>query len=142
MFIIYNNLKKPMKKTLVIAIFLFAALFVIQGITKAQNLYFCEGVSKDGQPETPSSTFSIPSSGGYFYFLVRLPYGVVDYVLYKNDSRGNPKYYTTITQDALGTDWTWFWKKVTFTDVGDFRIDVVDCTSATLVSNYVTVKYQ
>lgn len=135
-----------MKKLLMFSIFLFALMLSMQGVSSAQNLYFCEGVSSSGQPDNPSSTFNIPSGGGYLYFLVKLPYEVgcysVDYVIYKIDSKGKAKYYQTVNQDGMETTWTWFWKKYTFYDEGYYRIDVVDCGSTTLVSNYVTINYQ
>jgi hypothetical protein len=135
-----------MKKTLLVLVFMFIALFAIEKFASAQTLYFCEGVSESGKPITPSSTFNIPSGGGYFYFLAKLPYEIgcysVDYVLYKEDSRGKMVYNTTITQDNMQSSWTWFWKKVTFYDDGYYRIDIVDCNSNTIASSYLTVNYQ
>lgn len=135
-----------MKKTLLVLVFMFIALFAIEKSANAQTLYFCEGVSDNGSPITPSSTFNIPSGGGYFYFLVKLPYEVgcysVDYVIYKENSRGKMVYNTTITQSDMQSSWTWFWKKVTFYETGYYRVDVVDCYSSTLTSSYVTIEFQ
>jgi len=133
-----------MKKTLLTAVLIVAALFVMRNSARSQELYFCEGVTDNGQPTNQSATFNIPSGGGYFYFLVKLPYAVgctyVDYNIYTVDSRGNENYNTTINQSDMGTDWTWFWKKVTFYDAGYYRVEVLDCSGYSLVSRYVTVK--
>jgi hypothetical protein len=135
-----------MKKNLLVLIFLFTALFVFQKSVGAQQLYFCEGVSDKGAPIGKSSTFNIPSGGGYFYFLVKLNYEVgcnyVDYILYKENSRGQMVYNTTISQDGMENSWTWFWKKVTFYDAGYYRVDVVDCSSTTIASSYLTINFQ
>ncbi len=135
-----------MRKTFVILFFVVAALFVMQKPASSQTLYFCEGVSDNGKPITPSSTFNIPSGGGYFYFLVKLPYEVgcysVDYVIYKENSRGQMIYNTTISQTGMESNWVWFYKKVTFYDDGYYRVDVVDCYSNTLTSSYLTINYQ
>lgn len=135
-----------MKKNLAIWIFIVAALFILQNSANAQKLYFCEGVTDNGKPITPSSTFNIPSGGGYFYFLVKLDDAIgcynVDYVIYKENSRGKMVYNTTITQEDMKTSWTWFWKKVTFYEDGYYRVDVVDCYSNTIASSYLTVNYQ
>ena len=135
-----------MKKNLFVLIFLFTALFVFQNFASAQKLTFCEGVSSDGSPIGKSSTFNIPAGGGYFYFLVNLRSEVncayVDYVVYKENSRGTMEYYTTYSQDDVKANWTWFWKKVTFYDAGYYRVDVVDCGSETIASSYLTVNYQ
>lgn len=135
-----------MRKTLVISIFVVAAFLFLQKSAISQTLYFCEGVSESGKPITPSSTFNIPSGGGYFYFLVKLPYEVgcysVDYVIYKENSRGKMVYNTTISQTGMESSWVWFYKKVTFYETGYYRVDVVDCYSNTLTSSYLTVDYQ
>lgn len=134
-----------MKKLL----FLIAVLGVVSmfaGSVKSQTLYFCEGVDKSGYPITESSTFNIPRGGGYFYFLVRLPYEVgcrsISYDIYKVYSDYSEDYNTTITQDDMGLDWTWFWKKVTFYDSGYYHVYVRDCYSNTLCSSYVTIRYK
>jgi hypothetical protein len=135
-----------MKKTLFILALIIAALFVIQNSVRAQELYFCEGVTDNGQPITQSVTFSIPSGGGFFYFLVKLPYAIgctyVDYNIYTVDAYGNETYSATINQSEMGTDWTWFWKKVTFYDAGYYRVEVLDCSGYQVVSRYVTVKFK
>jgi hypothetical protein len=135
-----------MKKTLLVVLFAFLALFLMGKAASAQTLYFCEGVSDNGKPITPSSTFNIPSGGGYFYFLVKLPYEIgcysVNYEIYKENSRGQMVYNTTILQDDMQSSWTWFWKKVTFYETGYYRVDVVDCYSNVLTSSYVTIKWQ
>ncbi|MDD5361914.1 MAG: hypothetical protein PHN88_07255 [Ignavibacteria bacterium] len=128
--------------------FLFAFLGILSVFNSlnAQTLYFCEGVDKSGYPITESSTFNIPSGGGYFYFLVRLPYEVgctsVSYDIYNVSRDYSEDFSTSIIQDGMGTDWVWFYKKVTFYDAGYYHVYVRDCYGATLASAYVTVKYK
>jgi hypothetical protein len=133
-----------MKKLL----FLFALLgvFSVFNSLNAQTLYFCEGVDKSGNPITESSTFNIPSGGGYFYFLVKLPYEVgctsVSYDIYNVYSDYSEDFSTSIIQDGMGTDWVWFYKKVTFYESGYYHVYVRDCYGATLASSYVTIKFK
>jgi hypothetical protein len=109
------------------------ALLIIFGFinsnTIAQTLYFCEGVDSDGYPENESSKFTIPSGGGYLYFLVRMPDGVdtynIKYLIYRVKSNGDEKYETTIEQD-VEPQWTYFWKKITFYEKGKYNIYVYD----------------
>ena len=120
-------------------------LFIFQTLN-SQTLYFCTGVDKDGYPQGESQTFNIPSGGGYFYFLVRLPYEVqcssVYYDLYDVYSDYSEAYNTTINQSDLGLDWVWFWKKVTFYKTGYYHVYVRDCYGSTLTSSYLQVNYK
>lgn len=133
-----------MKKLLLLAAFI-GVLAFFQSVN-AQTLYFCEGVDNSGYPITESSTFRIPRSGGYFYFLVRLPYEVgctsVSYDIYNVYSDYSENYNTTIYQSDMSTSWTWFWKKVTFYEPGDYNVYVRDCYGSTLASAYLTVKFK
>lgn len=127
-------------------LFVFAVVLLISGPLSAQSLYFCEGVDNNGNPITPSSVFNIPRDGGYFYFLVRLPYEVgcssVSYEIYEVDYYGNETYNTIIYQDDMKTNWTWFWKKVTFYTPGKYHIYVRDCFDYVMTSDYVTIQYK
>ena len=113
---------------------------------KAQSLYFCEDVDESGSPKNPSSTFNIPSAGGYFYFLVKLPYAIncsyVNYKIYKVDYSGSETYNTTINQDGMSNNWTWFYKKVTFYETGTYKIYLKDCNGETLTSETVQINLQ
>ena len=133
-----------MKKLLVL--FSFVALFFVSEIALSQTLYFCEGVNDSGYPKNESSVFNIPRNGGFFYFLVRLPYTVecseVYYDIYDVYSDNSENYNTTITQDGLSYDWTWFWKKVTFYTAGYYHVYVKDCYGTTLASSYLTINYK
>src|SRR5512146_2821434 len=99
-----------MLKKLLAVSFVALTLFVISGSTKAQTLYFCEDVDRDGYPITESTVFNISSSGSYFYFLVRLPYALncrsIRYEIYKVDRGGYESYDNTVYQDTE-RDWTW-----------------------------------
>lgn len=133
-----------MKKKLLSLLFGIFVIFAVSGSVFSQTLYFCEGVSDNGQPITQSTTFNIPSGGGYFYFLVRMPYEVgctsVRYEIYDIDYYGNESYNTTIYQDDMKTNWTWFWKKVTFYTPGEYKVYAIDCNGYTLTSEYLTIK--
>jgi hypothetical protein len=129
--------------------FVLILLFSISLLTKpgfSQSLTFCEGVDAQGNAEGASSTFNIPSGGGYFYFLVNLGYEVgcsyVNYDIYKLSSNNAETYNTTISQDDMTTTWTWFWKKVTFYESGRYHIYVYDCDGTLLTSSYVTIKFK
>ena len=134
-----------MIKKLFLAMFLMIALFAFANITKAQTLYFCEDVDKQGYPITESNVFNISSSGSYLYFLVRLPYTIscysVRYELYNVDYDATETYYTTIYQDTE-TDWVWFYKKVDFYDPGFYNVYVYDCNDYVLTSNTIRIKYR
>ena len=133
-----------LKKLLITALFALT-LFVLSGNTKAQTLYFCEGVDNDGYPITESTVFNISNSGSYFYFLVRLPYSIncreVRYEIYKVGRYGSETYDNTIYQDTE-RDWTWFWKKVTFYDAGKYNIYVYDCYDYLLTSGSVRTQFR
>ena len=127
---------------------LFLFYFVFMGLTgssNAQTLYFCEGVDDSGYPITESSVFNIPRSGGYLYFLTRLPYDLncrsVRYEIYKVDSYGYENYYDTKYQDTQ-RDWRWFYYKYTFYDSGKFNVYVYDCTDYLLTSSTLRIQYK
>ena len=134
-----------MTKKILLAVFLFLAVFSI-GEAYSQTLYFCEGVDSRGYPITESQTFYIPSGGGYFYFLVRLPYAVdcysVSYDIYEVYSDYTEEYNTTIYHDDLTPSWTWFWKKVTFYRSGYYHVYVRDCNGYNLTSSYVQIYFK
>jgi len=133
------------KKTITVLSFVFI-LFILSKVSFTQSLYFCEGVDDNGRPQSASSTFYIPSGGGYFYFLVRLPYEIncnyVDYELYEVDDYGYETYNTTINHDGLSRSWVWFWKKVTFYRSGYYHVYVRDCFNTVLTDAYVNVYYK
>ncbi len=120
-------------------------LFVLTNSLKSQTLYFCESVTSDGYPVTESSVFTIGSSGGYFDFLVKLPYDLncrsVRYEIYKVDSYGSETYSTTINQDTE-RNWVWFYKQVTFYDSGKYNVYVYDCNDALLTSGSVRIQFR
>ncbi|RPI18527.1 MAG: hypothetical protein EHM58_04950 [Ignavibacteriae bacterium] len=133
-----------LKKLLTIGFIAFT-LVILSGEVTSQTLYFCESVDRDGYPITESSVFNISRSGGYFTFLVRLPYAIkcnsVRYEIYKEDSRGNEVYNTTIYQDTE-RDWVWFYKEVTFYDPGRYNVYVYDCYDYLLTSSSVKIQYR
>jgi len=136
-----------LKKTITILTFVFV-LFILSKVSTAQTLTFCEGVDDKGRPETPSSTFYIPSGGGYFYFLVRMGSAgeigcsSVSYLIYDVDYNYNETYNTTIYQDEVGRNWTWFWKKVTFYETGYYHVYVKDCYGVYIADSFVTIKWK
>lgn len=134
-----------LKKTVTILSFIFT-LFILTGFSFSQTLYFCEGVDDNGRPQSASGTFYIPGGGGYFYFLVRLPYEInctyIDYDIYDIDDYGYETFNTTVSQDGISRNWTWFWKKVTFYKSGYYHIYVRDCTNYNLTDGYVNIYFK
>ncbi len=131
-------------KKILLFVLLAVSFITISGTLKAQSLYFCESVDKDGYPVGQASTFTIPSAGGYLNMLVRLPYALdaysVRYEIYKTDGY-NETYDNTINQDAE-KNWVWFWKQVTFYKTGTYNIYVYDDTNNLLLtSGTVQIKY-
>lgn len=126
--------------------FFVAAFFTVFAFTaRPQEIYFCEGIGDNGQPVNPSSLFRIDKKGGYFYFLVKLPFEInctqVDFKLYSIGSGGSLTYETTISTDTQN-DWTWFWKKVTFYLPGSYQINAVDCNGEVIVSGTVDIEFK
>ncbi len=127
-------------------LYLIAVLFILALSTGfSQSLHFCEGVNDQGQPVNSSSTFKIDRNGGYFFFLVQLPYQInctsVKFKIYKRGPSGNLTFDTSISTDTE-RNWSWFWKQVTFTKPGNFEVEVVDCNGNSIVSRSVKVEYR
>lgn len=106
--------------------------------TYSQSVYFCEGVDDDGEPISESSVFTIPANGGYLYVLVQLPYeidcGEVGFEIYRNG-----KYDNTITMDTE-SNWSWFYKQITFYKSGKYDIEVYDyCNNEYVASGTVEI---
>jgi hypothetical protein len=128
---------KPLFKYLTTILILFLLSF---STIKAQDIYFCEGVDDDGYPVRESSSFTIPDDGGYLYVLVRLPYSVdcssISFEIYRNGDYDN-----TITMDT-DSDWTWFWKQITFYKRGTYKIYVYDCYDELLTSGRLEINFE
>ena len=114
-------------------------LMLFFGTVEAQTIYFCEGVDKDGYPITESSSFTIPSDGGYLYVLVRLPYEIdcysVAFDIYRDGEYDNTIYVDT------ETNWVWFWKKINFYKIGTYKFYVYDCYDVLLTTGSVDINY-
>ena len=107
-----------------------ALLFVVTNLSYSQSLYFCEGVDDDGYAVNSSSTFTIPDKGGYLYFLVRMGNKSVNcnevlYDIYRMESGGKETFENTVYQDVK-PNWSWFWKKINFYDLGIYKVYVYD----------------
>jgi hypothetical protein len=129
-----------MIKKLLSAVFIVLAFLVLSESSKAQTIYFCEGVDDSGYPITESSVFNISRDGGYLYVLVRLPYEVacrsVRFEIYKGGDYDNTIYLDT------EKNWTWFWKKITFYQQGRYTIYAYDCFDYMVVSGSVTIQFR
>jgi hypothetical protein len=114
-------------------------LFLFCITASAQSIYFCEGVDEEGYPISESSSFTISSSGGYLYVLVRLPYEVdcksVRFEIYRNGEYDNTVYVDT------EYDWVWFWKQITFYKRGTYTFYIYDCNDYELVNGKVKINY-
>lgn len=130
-----------MKKKLVILLLSFAALFFM-GIqsSQAQYMYFCEGVDSDGEPINSSTTFNIPSSGGYLYVLVHNNKAInctkVRFEIYRNG-----KYDNTINM-SIKPNWDYFYEEVTFYKSGDYDIYAYDCNDREIAYKSLRINYK
>ncbi|MGA2667670.1 MAG: hypothetical protein ABSF32_02005 [Ignavibacteria bacterium] len=114
-------------------------LMILSSTVRAQTIYFCEDVDRDGYAIHASDVFNISRDGGYLKVLVRLPYTLgcrsVSYEIYRNGDYDN-----TIYQDTE-RDWVWFYKEITFYKAGNFSIDVYDSYGTRLVTGYVKIQF-
>ncbi|HAP01962.1 MAG TPA: hypothetical protein DCQ93_08575 [Bacteroidetes bacterium] len=122
------------------------SLFIFLSIavgTSAQTIYFCESVDQSGAPVNQSNAFIIGNNGGYFDFLVKLPYEArsyyVNYDIYKLSSDGSEQFDNTIRQE-IEPDYNWFWKEVTFYDEGTYKVYVYDDNDYLITSSSVKVR--
>ncbi len=115
-------------------IFFFFAL----ELSFAQTLYFCEGVDKDGNAITSTTSFNISSKGGYLYFLVDLGFEVgsdeVYYEIYKVDSKGKEIYDRTVYKE-VDPKAKKFAHQIMFTVPGKYNIYVYKGDGIYLTSN-------
>jgi len=135
-------MKAVFKLTLTCSVFFL--FFGFESNASCQSLQFCENVSSNGAPIAESSVFNISDKGGYFKFLVTLPFTVgtqyVNFEIYKIDSEGNETYDSTINHD-VDPSWTWFWKEVTFYEPGRYNVYVFDGVKNLLTSAQVRIQF-
>lgn len=128
-------------KTLLLLLIAISSFSVSE--SQAQNLYFCEGVDDDGYAIESATLFTISESGGYLYFLCRLPWEVksssVSYAIYKVDNNGYETFFETVYQDTQ-RNWTWFWKKYTFYESGNYNVYIYDGSNTLLTSGSVNIR--
>lgn len=132
--------------------YLLLFIFVVATTSFAQTLTFCEKVSEKGSPINEATVFNIPKGGGYFYFLVNLPYTVgceeAYFDIYRLDNydpnypsmEGEGESFETTISTATKADWVWFYKQVTFYKTGYYRVYVRDCGDSFLASGVVQIK--
>jgi len=129
---------------LIFSCLVFILFFGFENNARSQSLQFCENVSSNGAPIAESSVFNISDKGGYFKFLVTLPFTVgtqyVNYEIYKIDSEGNETYESTINHE-VDASWTWFWKEVTFYKAGRYNVYVYDGVKNFLTSAQVRIQF-
>lgn len=133
-----------MKKSIIILFVIITGVFCINRPLQAQKLYFCEDVDDAINPVTTGDTFYIGEDGGYFFFLVHLPYSVgctsVEYRIYEINDDFEETFHATITQTGMSMNWDRFYKKVIFYEPGLYAVYVVDCNENELVSDTVLIK--
>ncbi len=116
----------------------FGFLSLLFNISVAQNLYFCEGVDKEGNAITPTTSFNITSKGGYLYFLVDLGFEVgtdeVYYEIYRVDTKGKEIYDRTIYKE-VDPKAKKFAHQIMFTTPGKYNIYVYKGDGIYLTSN-------
>jgi hypothetical protein len=138
-------MKKFIQNYKLFALILFSIVTLGVSNANSQTLYFCENVDANGYAIAPSSVFSINSSGGFLYFLVRLPYEFgstgIAYDIYRVDSYGGESFDNTINQDAQ-KNWTWFYQKVNFYKAGLYNVYVYDGDRNFLTSGQVSIQYK
>lgn len=138
-------MKKLIRNYKLFALILFSIITLGASNANSQTLEFCEAVDSEGYAITPSSVFTIPSNGGYLYFLVRLPYELgstkIIYDIFKVDSYGGETFDNTIYQDA-STNWTWFYQQVNFYKPGLYKVYVYDEQSNPIASGQVSIQYK
>lgn len=116
----------------------FGILSLFVNISIAQTLYFCEGVDKDGNAITPTTSFNITPKGGYLYFLVDLGFEVgtdeVYYEIYRVDTKGKEIYDRTIYKE-VDPKAKKFAHQIMFTTPGKYNIYVYKGDGIYLTSN-------
>lgn len=134
--------KNLLKLKILVFLFIVISSFT-SNQTYSQTLYFCEGVDKDGYAIESASLFTISKSGGYLYFLCRIPWEIssrtVSYTIYKVDDYGYETFVETLYQDTE-RNWTWFWKKYTFYNSGTYNVYVYDGSNNLLTSGTVNIR--
>jgi hypothetical protein len=131
-------------------LFLFVLVFAVTSYS--QTITFCEGVTEKGAAKNASEVFNISSKGGYFYFLVHLPYKVNCYKQYfdiysveegyETGTPGDGETFEATIETDTQPDWTWFYKQVTFYKPGYYRVYVRDCEDGTYTVGAVQVNYK
>ncbi|HRN25517.1 MAG: hypothetical protein IT276_06290 [Ignavibacteriaceae bacterium] len=123
-------------RSLLFALIIFAITGFLN-LSSSQTIYFCEDVDNNGEPINESSQFTIPSNGGYLYVLVQL-WDEADCETFNLEIFRNDRYENTLSVSTK-SNWSFFWKQVTFYKSGEYTVDVYDCNDELVTSGTVTI---
>lgn len=112
-----------MSKNKIFFVFFF---FFCVNFSFAQDVIFCEKVSKDGMPINPSSYFSISKSGGFFNVLVKYKTNIASVeatfdIYLMVDS---VETFVNSVKMKVDPESTWFFKEITFYKAGVYHVYV------------------
>lgn len=103
-----------------------SVLLLCAFLTNAQDVIFCEKVSKDGTPINPSGYFSISKKGGFFNVLVKHKNSIaseeVTFDIYLMVD--NKESFVNSVKMKVNPESTWFYKEITFYKPGVYHVYV------------------
>lgn len=132
------------KKYFIPVLYLFI-LIMYPAASPAQDLIFCEQVSKEGVPQHPSTFFYVGKNGGYLQLLVKLSHPVnttsVVFDIWKKEKDGSKETFDNTIRMEVQPEWSWFKKEVAF-QLGNFSVYVYDDRDQPLAAGEITVIYK
>ncbi|MFZ7114039.1 MAG: hypothetical protein ACO1G9_01575 [Bacteroidota bacterium] len=107
-------------------ILLFLFLMLAATTIRAQDVFFCEKVTKDGMPVNPSGYFIISKKGGFFNVLVKhknpIASSEVTFDIYLMID--NKETFINSVKMKVDPESTWFYKEITFYKQGIYKVYV------------------
>lgn len=105
------------------------------------SVVFCEGVEeKTGEAKTPSSIFTISSSGGFVYVLIKhkKPFKTTEMIIdvWKGTDYGD---FVETKEITIEENWQYTFFKYTFYTAGKYKFSVFNKDQTFIEAGYVTI---
>ena len=108
------------------------------------SVTFCEGVNEStGEAKTPASTFTISSSGGYAYVLIKhkKPFKTTEMIIdiWKGADYGD---FVETKNITIEDNWQYTFFKYTFYSAGKYKFSVFNKDQTFIEAGYVTIEVE